>query len=199
MKPKFQAGDALLIVDPQNDFMPGGALAVPNGDEIIPILNDWIAAAEKANIPVIVSRDWHPPDHTSFQEQGGRWPVHCVRETPGAAFHKDLKIPKNAIIVDKAFTKDKEAYSAFEGITHAESIPLLEKLQTLGIKRIWIGGLALDYCVHYSAVGAHKAGLEYHVILPACRSIAKNTEEKAIKDMEKLQTIFETEPNPYKE
>ncbi len=196
MKSKLQSGDALLIVDPQNDFLPGGSLAVPRGDEIIPILNRLIDAAAKLGIPIIVSRDWHPLNHISFKTQGGRWPVHCVQNTEGAAFHKDLAIPKNAIIIDKAFDADHEAYSAFEGVTHDDHVPLAEIIRQLSIKRIWIGGLALDYCVHFSAVGAHKLGLEYHVILPACRSIAKQTEGKAMQDLEKLSAIFETDPNP---
>jgi nicotinamidase/pyrazinamidase len=197
MKAKLRAGDALLIVDPQNDFLPGGALPVPQGDEIIPILNTWIKAAQEAKIPIIVSRDWHPANHISFKEQGGHWPAHCVQNTWGAEFSKDLKIPKDVIIINKAFHADKEAYSAFEGVTDKEAKPLTEQLSELKVTRIWIAGLALDYCVHYSAVNAFKEGFEFHVILPACRSISKHTEDKAMRDLEKFQAVFEYDAEPY--
>src|SRR5207237_10586686 len=97
----FQAGDALLIVDVQNDFCPGGALAVPEGDAIVPVLNRWIAEAEACRAPVFASRDWHPENHISFTQRGGPWPPHCVQNTRGAAFHPDLRLPPNAEIVSK--------------------------------------------------------------------------------------------------
>ncbi|HVV69385.1 MAG TPA: nicotinamidase [Gammaproteobacteria bacterium] len=187
----LQPGDALLIVDPQNDFMPGGALAVPEGDRIIPIVNAWIVSAQQLSIPIIISRDWHPPHHISFKERGGPWPEHCVQNTFGAAFHKDIVIPENAIIINKAFLIDKDAYSAFEGITTDTQTPLPEKLHTLGIKRIWIAGLALDYCVYHSAISAHNLGFEFHVILPACRAIAKDSAQKALADMQQLGVMIE--------
>lgn len=197
MRSKLRTGDALLIVDPQNDFMPGGSLPVPQGDEIIPILNAWIKAAQEAHVPIIISRDWHPSNHISFKEQGGHWPAHCVQNTRGAEFHKDLEIPKDAIIVNKAFHADKEGYSAFQGVIDKEGRPLTEKLSELQITRIWIAGLALDYCVHYSAMDAYKEGFEFHVILPGCRSIGKHTEAKAIRDLEKVQAVFEYDAEPY--
>ncbi|QLH43752.1 MAG: isochorismatase family protein [Coxiellaceae bacterium] len=197
MKSKFKPGDALLIVDPQNDFMPNGALAVPEGDRILPIVNQWIAAAVTENIPVIISRDWHPQDHISFQSRGGRWPTHCVRNTHGAAFHTNLHVPTNAIIVNKAIDANHEAYSALQGVTDSDGLTLPEKLQQLAIQRLWVAGLALDYCVHFSALDAKKLGLEVHVILPACRAIAQDSEQQAFKDMVAVDIIIENEEDPY--
>ena len=177
---QLKVGDLLLIVDPQIDFMPQGVLGVPHSDEIIPIVNAWIKAAEQAGIPIAISRDWHPTNHISFQECGGPWPVHCVRDTPGAAFHPDLIIPQQAIIIDKAIDPDQEAYSAFEGFSHESQIPVPELLQQLGIQRIWIAGLALDYCVYYSVLSAHKLGYEIHVILPACRAISRKNPRRSL-------------------
>jgi len=186
----LKAGDLLLIVDPQNDFMPGGALSVKEGDQIIPVLNRWIAAAQKMQIPIVVSRDWHPPHHISFQERGGKWPVHCVRDTPGADFHPDLHLPRETIIVDKATEKDTEAYSAFEGVTHDTGVPLLDKLREFHIARVWIMGLTLDYCVYYSAIDAAKQGFEFHVVLPGCRAIAADTAEKALAHMRQMGGVI---------
>jgi nicotinamidase/pyrazinamidase len=192
----MKTGDLLLIVDPQIDFMPQGALPVPQGDEIIPIVNAWIKAAEKIGIPIAISRDWHPPNHISFKERGGPWPVHCVRETPGAAFHPDLAIPQDAIVIDKAIDPDYEAYSAFQGITHDTHIPVPELLRQLGIRRIWIAGLALDYCVYHSAITAHELGYEFHVILPACRAISQENSPKIIKQLKELGSVLETDSRP---
>src|SRR5438067_10813480 len=97
----LEQGDALLLVDPQNDFCPGGSLAVPDGDAVMPVLNAWAAAAEAARVPIFVSRDWHPPRTTHFREWGGVWPAHCVADTPGAEFHRALRLPASACIVSK--------------------------------------------------------------------------------------------------
>jgi nicotinamidase/pyrazinamidase len=196
MKHALRPGDVLLVVDPQNDFMPGGALGVPGGDAIVPILNKWIAATAALDLPIVISRDWHPPHHISFKQRGGPWPPHCIQDTAGADFYKDLVIPENAIIINKAFVADKDAYSAFEGVTADAGTPLADKLRELGAKRIWIGGLALDYCVYYSALSAHELGFEFHVILPACRAIAKESAEKAMAHMRQLGVLIEEDGQP---
>lgn len=197
MKSKFKPGDVLLIVDIQYDFLPGGALGIEDGDKIIPILNQWIEAARKEDIPIIMSRDWHPPHHISFKERGGPWPSHCVQHTEGAKFHHDLKLPPKTIIVNKAFELDKDAYSALEGITDQEGIPLPEKLRQLNAKRLWVAGLAFDYCVHFSSMDARKLGLKVNVILPACRAISEKTEQKSFQDLVKMGVVMELDSDPY--
>src|SRR5690606_14055706 len=99
MAQELKPGDALLIVDVQNDFLPGGALPVPEGDKVVPVLNEWIAAAREANIPVYASRDWHPFNHMSFEQEGGIWPPHCVQDTPGAQFYPELDFSEGEFIV----------------------------------------------------------------------------------------------------
>lgn len=164
--PELRPSDALLIVDVQRDFCPGGALAVPDGDAVVPVLNQWIAAAQDAGAAVFASRDWHPPDHVSFQDQGGPWPSHCVAETPGAAFHPDLALPDSTTVIDKGTDSGHEAYSAFEGTD------LSAQLRAAGIERLWVGGLALDYCVRASVLDARRiAGLPVHLILSATRAV----------------------------
>ncbi len=180
MKPLLVDGDALLIVDVQNDFCPGGALAVAGGDAVVPVINQWIAAAIETDVPVIASRDWHPEDHVSFKAQGGPWPAHCVRGTTGAAFRSDLRLPPATIVVTKGSDAMEEAYSAFQGTE------LERRLRELGVKRLWVGGLALDYCVKASALDAVATGdLEVALILAATRAV--NVEpgngEKAVAEL----------------
>jgi nicotinamidase/pyrazinamidase len=158
-------GDALLIVDVQNDFCPGGALAVPEGDAVIPVLNQWIDEANSRGVPVFASRDWHPRNHISFKERGGPWPPHCVRGTSGAAFHPDLKLPPDVEIVSKAEDPDKDSYSAF-GETD-----LADHLRKAEVKTLWIGGLAQDYCVRASALDAIRQGFKVHLITDATRAV----------------------------
>jgi len=134
-------GDGLLVADVQNDFLPGGALGVPRGDEVVPVLNRYAVAFRARGLPIFASRDWHPSDHCSFREQGGIWPVHCVVGTKGAEFHPNFHLPPSTIVVSKATDPKKEAYSAFEGTT------LDERLREAGVRRLFIGGLATDYCV----------------------------------------------------
>lgn len=183
MSVNFEPNDALLIVDAQNDFFPNGSLGVPNGDQIIPILNELIQDAQQKNIPIIASRDWHPKDHCSFEAQGGPWPAHCIQETKGAAFHPEVKLPASAIVVNKAFDRTHESYSALEGMTDQDHKTLTDLLQELGIKRLWIGGLALDYCVKHSVLDAAKAGLEANVILEATKAIDTDAQQTVIDEL----------------
>ena len=161
----MMSGDALIIVDVQNDFCPGGALAVSRGHEIVPILNSWIADAAAARVPVFASRDWHPADHISFKARGGPWPPHCIQNTPGAEFHPELKLPADVRIISKAETSEVDSYSAFGGTG------LAELLREEGIQRVWIGGLAQDYCVRATALDAIRAGFEVHLIVNATRPV----------------------------
>ncbi len=160
--------DALIITDIQKDFLAGGALPVPEGDLIIPVLNDYVKLFKAANSTLVVSRDWHPKNHSSFRENGGRWPPHCVQDTDGASFSPNLKIPEGALIVSKATNPAKEAYSVFDGTE------LEEQLKTIGVSRVFIGGLATDYCVVNSVLDAASMGFDIVVLSDATRGIDVN-------------------------
>jgi nicotinamidase/pyrazinamidase len=184
---RFKSGDGLLIVDVQNDFCPEGALAVPEGDEVIAVLNEWISDAIRENVPVFASRDWHPSDHVSFRHRGGPWPSHCVQHTPGAEFHPGLKLPANAQIISKGSDPDEDSYSAFGGTD------LARLLGEARIRRLWIGGLAQDYCVKASALDAVRLDLEVHVIANATRPVNVRPEdgEAALREMQDAGVIVE--------
>jgi nicotinamidase/pyrazinamidase len=159
------AGDALLIIDVQNDFCAGGRLAVPDGDAVVPMLNRWIAAARRARIPIVASRCWHPAGHVSFRERAGPWPPHCVQGTRGAEFHPALELPTGVLIVTKGEDPDRDNYSDFHQTN------LAEQLRRQGVHRLWVGGLALDYCVRATALDAIREGFEVHVIRAATRAV----------------------------
>ena len=160
-----QPGDALLVVDVQNDFLPGGALGVSDGDAVVPVLNRWMARFERLGLPVVLTRDWHPPDHVSFRDQGGPWPPHCVAGTPGAAFAPGLVAPDSAQVVSKATTRQAEAYSTFQGTG------LAEWLRRQQVRRVFIGGLATDYCVLASTLDARREGFQVAVLIDAIRAV----------------------------
>lgn len=159
MQPR--AGDALLIVDVQNDFLPGGSLAVAGGDAAIAPLNGWLGRFAPARLPVCATRDWHPADHCSFAAQGGPWPPHCVAGTPGAQFAAALALPADAVVISKATTREADAYSGFAGTD------LHARLQALGVRRLFVGGLATDYCVLNTVLDARRLGYAV-VLLVAC-------------------------------
>lgn len=173
--------DILLVTDIQIDFLPGGALPIANGDEIIPVINEYIKHFEDAKSPIIASRDWHPPNHISFKAQGGPWPPHCVQGTEGAMFSPNLKLPKSTIIVSKATDPNREAYSAFDGTN------LANELQRLNAKRLFVSGLATDYCVVNTVLDALKLGFETIVLMDATLGINVNPGDvdRAIEAMKK--------------
>ncbi len=175
---QLEDGDALIVVDVQPDFCPGGKLAIDDGDSVIPVLNDWLAAARAEGIPVYASRDWHPAGHVSFEESGGPWPEHCVQDTPGAQFHPDLELPENVVKISKGVRLDKDQYSAFD------DTGLAGHLNDQGVKRVWVGGLAEDVCVHATVMDACKAGFETHLISNATRPVTKEGGQKARREME---------------
>ncbi len=179
MKARIGKGDALLIVDVQYDFMPGGALPVPDGNRVVPVLNKYLEIFKKAGAQIIASRDWHPANHSSFKEYGGIWPVHCVQNTEGAEFHKDLNLPESVYIVSKATSPDKDAYSAFQ------DTGLSEYLREKHVKRVFVGGLATDYCVKSTVLDALKEGFCTFFLEDASRgvNVNKNDVEKAIEEM----------------
>ena len=173
-----ESRSALLVVDVQNDFCAGGALAVPNSDAVIAALNQYIPDAEAQRIPVYASRDWHPPITSHFQAFGGIWPVHCVQETRGAEFHPDLRLPASAVIVTKGEQPNSHGYSACEGRTPAGA-PLLDDLRTRGISHLYVGGLATDYCVKQSVLDALAAGLQVTVLEDAIAGVDVNAGDSA--------------------
>lgn len=172
-------GDALVVVDLQNDFLPGGALAVSGGDDVVPVLNRYIEAFTKRNLPVIATRDWHPPEHCSFEAQGGPWPPHCVANGEGADFAPGLKLPDDTIVISKAKQRDFEAYSGFQGTD------LADRLRELGVRRLFIGGLATDYCVKATVIDALKARFAVCLLRDAIRAVDVDPGdgEKAVQHM----------------
>jgi nicotinamidase/pyrazinamidase len=173
--------DALIVIDVQNDFLPGGALAVAHGDEVLPPLNDAIRAFTLAARPIFASRDWHPADHCSFKARGGPWPPHCVAGTPGAEFAHALALPASAIVVSKATTADADAYSAFGGTD------LAAQLRRRSVSRVVVGGLATDYCVLNTVLDARAEGFEVLLLADAVRAVevTPGDGERALARMER--------------
>ncbi len=175
---KIQDNDALLVVDVQNDFCPGGALAVPGGSGVVPVINSILG---KFNV-VAFSRDWHPEDHCSFSDtpkfEDSSWPAHCVQYSPGAAFHADLHVPLDAYIADKGTDPNVENYSAFAN--PGLSAYFIKK----SVDRIFITGLATDYCVKASAFGAIDAGFNVVLVKDGCRGISDANVETALLEMQ---------------
>jgi len=177
---------ALLISDVQNDFCPGGALAVKEGDRIIPVVNKYIQTFSKKKLPVFITRDWHPEETKHFKQFGGVWPKHCVQGTKGAEFHPDLKLPKEAIILSKGMDPQKDSYSAFQAVD-SNGTWLLNLLKIFGVKELYIGGLATDYCVRWSALDALKFGFKANILTDAIKGVNLNKDdsESAIKEIVK--------------
>lgn len=176
---------ALLIEDLQRDFMPGGSLAVPKSDEVVPVLNRYLALARSKGLPVFASRDWHPGNHCSFRARGGPWPEHCVAGTAGAEFAPGLDLPPDAIIISKATREDAEAYSSFDGTD------LALRLRKLGVKRLLVGGLATDYCVLHTVRDALKSGFEVLLLKDAIRAVnvKPGDGERAERQMEQAGAV----------
>lgn len=176
---RLQKGDALIVVDVQRDFLPGGSLGVPDGDAVVPVINAYAEKFAAAGLPVAATRDWHPEDHCSFAAQGGPWPPHCVRDTAGAEFADALRLPADVMLISKATRSDADAYSGFDGTG------LAERLREDGVRRVFVGGLATDYCVLATVRDALAAGFEVAVLTDAVRAV--NVEagdgDKALDDM----------------
>jgi nicotinamidase/pyrazinamidase len=177
------ARDALILVDVQNDFCPGGALPVPEGDRVIPPLNSLL---ERTGCLVVATRDWHPVNHRSFKDQGGPWPIHCVAESWGADFHPALDRDRLQVIVSKATAPEQEAYSGFQGTF------LAQLLKDQGVQRVLIGGLATDYCVKATALDARRAGFEVIVLEDAIRGVEVNPGDcvRSIEEMKRAGCTF---------
>jgi nicotinamidase/pyrazinamidase len=188
--------DALLIVDVQNDFCPGGALAVAEGDAVVPVLNEYIARAQAAGMPIFASRDWHPAVTRHFAMYGGPWPVHCVQGTPGAAFHPDLRLPPGTPIATTGDTAEDAGYSMFEG-TLDDGRLLADALRERGVTRVHVGGLATDYCVRATVLDALHQGFEAGVLTDAARgvNVTPGDDQRALDEMAadgaRLETLRE--------
>ncbi len=182
----LREGDVLIVTDMQNDFLPGGALAVPQGDSIIGALNNAVDAFVSAGLPVIMTRDWHPPDHCSFKSRGGPWPAHCVRGTAGADFSPLMHKPPDAIIISKAADPNEEQYSAFNG-RDAAGRTLGENLRILKAARAFIGGVATEYCVFNTGKDILDKKYKLFVFTDGVKAIdvQQGDGEKALQELEK--------------
>ncbi len=190
MQVKYGTADALIIVDLQNDFCEGGALAVAGGAALVPGINAEIDAARRAGALVVASRDWHPVDHVSFAHRGGPWPVHCVQDTPGAAFHADLALPEETIRVSKACAFDADAYSAFDGTG------LADYLRDRGIGRVFVCGLALDVCVKATALEAAREGFTTLLLAPLCAAVEPGAADAVRRELEAAGVAIVDEAAP---
>jgi len=189
MKPR----SALLIVDVQNDFCPGGALAVPGGDRVALPLSRLATVFAVAGLPVLASRDWHPPVTRHFSAYGGAWPPHCLQDTAGAAFHPDLILPEGAHVISKGTNPERDAYSAFDG-SAPDGRPLVDILRASGVTALYVGGLATDYCVKATVLDALKEGLGV-ILLTDCVAgveVRQGDSARALAEMEQAGAQFFT-------
>jgi len=172
-------GDALLISDIQNDFLPGGSLAVQEGERIMPVLNGYIDRFSSRQLPVFATRDWHPANHCSFIRQGGPWPEHCIAGSKGAEFSADLHLPASAYIISKGTDVEREGYSSFSNRTFKA------QLDNAGVRRLFIGGLATDYCVLNTVRDALNFHFKVFLLIDAIRAVnvRRQDGENAINEM----------------
>ncbi len=184
---------AVLVVDVQNDFCPGGALGVRGGDAVIGPLNRVMEWAAKHGDAVYLTRDWHPANAPHFKDYGGIWPVHCVQGSSGAGFHPRLHAPARATIVNKGDIAGNDGYSAFEGHT-ATGEALLHDLREKDVTHLYIGGLATDYCVRHSVLDARKAGFDVTVLTDAIAGVdlEPGDSTRALEEMRRAGAKFAT-------
>lgn len=180
----MQGSDALILIDVQNDFCPGGALAVAQGDQVVPALNRYIEKFTQEKLPIFATRDWHPERTKHFKAYGGLWPPHCIQGTRGAEFRADLAMPKDAVIVSAGMTPDEEGYSGFEG-KDERGVSLADLLHGAAVKRIFVGGLATDYCVKHTVLDGLKHGFAVTLLRDAVRGVelAPGDSMRAVEEM----------------
>jgi nicotinamidase/pyrazinamidase len=184
--PQPDSYTALVVTDIQNDFCPGGSLAVPAGDAIIPLVNLYIDLFRSQGSTIVATRDWHPASHCSFYEHGGPWPPHCIQGTWGGQFHPALHLPAGCLIISKATDPNREAYSSFEGTS------LAERLREARATTVFITGLATDYCVKHTALDARKLGFRAVVLHDAVRGIdaTPGDSDRAIRTMQEAGALI---------
>lgn len=173
--------DALLIADIQNDFLPGGALGIGGGSEILPVLQVYLHRFEARGLPIFLTRDWHPPNHCSFRAQGGLWPVHCVAGSPGSLPPPVFDVPASAVVIYKAIDRDREAYSAFQDTS------LHRHLQAIGVRRLFIGGLATDYCVLNTVKDARRLGYDVCLLTDGIKAVNLQPEDGCHAEQEMIR------------
>jgi len=175
-------GDALLVIDVQYDFLPGGSLEVPEGDAVIPPLNRCIALFTKLHLPIYASRDWHPVNHRSFRAQGGPWPPHCVQGSHGAEFAATLALPADTVVISKDYTPELSTYSDFT------ETDFDQRLRAAKIRRLFVGGLATDYCVLNTVKEALALGYTTVVLTDTIRpvEVKPGDGERALAEMRRL-------------
>jgi nicotinamidase/pyrazinamidase len=178
--------DALIVVDVQNDFCSGGALPVGDGDRVVPALNRYIDKFTKAGLPIFATRDWHPEKTTHFKTGGGPWPPHCLQGSRGAEFHPDLKLPHEVVIVSAGMGADEDGYSGFLGRDDSGA-KLADLLRQRGVDRIFVGGLATDYCVKHTVLDGLKEGFKVVLLVDCVRGVnlKPGDSERAIEEMVK--------------
>jgi nicotinamidase/pyrazinamidase len=180
----MQSNDALIIIDVQNDFCPGGSLAVTGGDEVVPVLNQYIKQFTRAKLPIFATRDWHPENTRHFKIHGGLWPPHCIQGTKGAEFRADLALPHDAVIVSAGMAPDEEGYSGFDG-KDENGTGLADLLRARGVERVFVGGLATDYCVKETVLDALRHGFKAVLLEDAVRGVNLRPDdaERAVAEM----------------
>ena len=185
--------DALVIVDVQNDFCPGGSLGVSEGDRVVPVLNQYARRFSDAGGPIFATRDWHPEKTKHFRAYGGVWPPHCVQGTKGAEFHPALDLPPEATVVSKGMDPEQDAYSCFQA-QNSEGMDFAVIVGERGVQRLFVGGLATDYCVRFTALDALREGFQVVVLIDAIRAVDVNPGdgEKAIAEMRAAGAAFAT-------
>jgi nicotinamidase/pyrazinamidase len=166
----MRSKDALIVIDVQNDFCPGGALAVTDGDRVVPVLNRYIDQFTKAGLPIFATRDWHPEKTSHFNTGGGPWPPHCIQGSKGADFHPDLKLPPDTVIVSAGMGPDEDGYSGFLGINDSRT-KLVDLLRQQGVERIFVGGLATDYCVKHTVLDGLRENFKVVLLTDAVRGV----------------------------
>ncbi len=182
----LDSSDTLLIVDMQNDFIAGGSMAVAGSETLIDLVNSYIQVFKNKKRPIFASRDFHPANHISFISNGGQWPPHCVADTPGANFHPSLQLPEDTIIISKGTSADREGYSALEDTV------LHSNLQQENISRVFVCGLATDYCVHASAKDLLLAGYAVVVLSDAIKAVNVQPGDgaKALKELTSMGAVI---------
>jgi len=175
---------ALLVIDMQNDFMPGGVLPVPEGDKIIPIINEYVELFNDNGYLIIATRDWHPAETKHFKKFGGEWPPHCVQKTRGAEFHEGLNFPAGTVVISKGDNPESEGYSCFEG-HDSFGKPMRYLLKENDIEELYVCGAATDYCVKNSVLDALKNDFRIFLLTDAVKGInaEEGDSEKAIQEM----------------